>query len=151
MKRLVLVLFTVALAGIPVFSQTAGSTMYVAVKTADLKSSTGIFARKLAVLDLGEAVTVTSTSGKWVQVRAKNSFSGWVTLASLSSKRVTGTGYSASAGEIALAGKGFSAETEIEYKRNGLDYSLVDSMEKLTVSDDDLQKFVEDGRLAKGD
>jgi uncharacterized protein YgiM (DUF1202 family) len=149
MKRLVLFFLFGAVCCTAVFSQTAGSTMYVAVKSADVKSSTGIFASKVAVVNMGEAVTVSRTNGKWVEVRVRN-LTGWVALASLSSRRITGTS-SASAGEIALAGKGFSPETEIEYQKDGLDYSEVNRMETIIVSDADLLKFVEDGRLAKGE
>jgi hypothetical protein len=39
--------------------------MYVAVKTIDLKSTTGAFADKLGVLNLGEAVTLIRIDGKW--------------------------------------------------------------------------------------
>jgi uncharacterized protein YgiM (DUF1202 family) len=132
------------------FSQSAGSTMYVAVKSTDVKSSVGFFAGTLAVLNMGEAVTVNRVNGKWVEVRARN-LTGWVALSSLSSRRITGTGYSASAGEIALAGKGFSPETEVEYRKNGLDYSEVDKMETIIIPLAELQKFVDEGRLARGE
>jgi predicted Zn-dependent protease len=49
--------------------------------------------------------------------------------------------------EIALAGKGFSPEIELEYRKNGLDYSSVDMMEILNIDDNDLRKFIDDGRL----
>jgi uncharacterized protein YgiM (DUF1202 family) len=124
--------------------------MYVAVKNADIKSSTGVFAGKVGALGLGDAVTVVRANGKWVEVKAKDSLSGWVALSNLSSRRVTGSGYSASAGEIALAGKGFSPETEKEYRASGLDYAAVDDMEAINIPTTELQKFVEDGRLAEG-
>jgi uncharacterized protein YgiM (DUF1202 family) len=149
MKKLFLLLTLTTLCGM-VYAQ-QGKTMYVAVKNAYLKSSTGIFASKVSAAALGEPVTVVTDKGKWAQVKTAKSLTGWIPMTSLSSKRVTGSGYSASAGEIALAGKGFSAETELEYKKNGVDYTAVDSMEALNVSDDDLLKFINDGRLAKGE
>jgi hypothetical protein len=151
MKRLFLMtafaLFTGALA-----CAQSGNTMYVAIKSAPLRDSTGFFAKTLKQLAQGESVTVLrNVNNKWVQVRAGGSVTGWVSMSGLSSKRVTGAGYSASVREIALAGKGFSPETEMEYKKNGLDYSGVDSMEKITVAPNDLLKFINDGRLKKGE
>jgi len=131
-----------------VFSQSAGKTMYVAVKSTEIKSATGVFASKLGDLNLGAAVTVLKEDGKWAQIRS-GSITGWVNLSSLSSKRVTSSGGSSSAQEIALAGKGF-AETEIEYRNSGLDFSVVDQMEKITIPIGDLQKFIKDGRLKEG-
>jgi hypothetical protein len=151
MKKLAFLLLFTALCCGPVFSQSAGSTMYVVVKSAEIKASTGVFARKTGELGLGEAVTVVRANGNWVEVRAKSSQTGWVALSSLSSRRVTGSGNSASAGEIALAGKGFSPETEVEYRKNGLDYSDVNNMEGIIIPIAELQRFVEEGRLARGE
>jgi uncharacterized protein YgiM (DUF1202 family) len=133
------------------FSQTQGQTMYVAVRSAALKSSTGFFAKTLSILSLGEAVTVIRDAGKWMEIRAGASRTGWAAAASLSAKRVTGSGYSAAVGEIALAGKGFSPEVEMEYRKNGLDYSTVDSMENLNIPDEELLQFIDDGHLSKGE
>ena len=150
MKKVIcLVSFTFLLTAF-VFSQAPGQTMYVVVKTTDIKASTGVFANKVGALNLGDAVTMLRSNGNWAEIRATDSLSGWVSMSSLSSKRVTGSGVSSSAGEIALAGKGFSPETEIEYKKSGLDFSGVDQMEALTIPLNDLEKFITDGRLSKG-
>jgi len=150
MKKIVFFMLILGIVGSAcVFSQATGRTMYVVVKSTEIKSSTGIFADKVGVLNLGDAVTMLRTSGNWAEIRS-GSISGWVNLSGLSSKRVTGSGGSSSAGEIALAGKGFSPETEVEYRKNGLDYSAVDQMEEITVPAGDLRKFIEDGRLVKG-
>jgi len=52
---------------------------------------------------------------------------------------------------VAMAGKGFSPNTEIEYRKNGLDYSMVDLMERTLVSENELLRFVTDGRLSRGE
>lgn len=150
MKRLFFVMLIAVLGGAAAFSQ-AQKTMYVVVKSTPVKSSTGFFARTVKTLALGDTVTAVRESGKWTEVRS-GSVSGFVAATSLSSKRVTGSGNSASAGEIALAGKGFSPETEKEFKNvDKLDYSGVDAMERLTVSESDLLKFISDGHLSKGE
>ena len=133
-----------------------GGTLYTAVKSAALKSSTGFFASTRGTLSYGEQVTVLQISGKWVEVRSvsRSSLSGWTASTNLSSRRITATGNtgSASASEIALAGKGFNQEVEDSYKTKGtLNYSDVDRAEAITVSQDELYKFLIDGSLSTGD
>jgi len=133
------------------FSQPVGSTMYVAVKTTDLNSSAGVFADNLGVLNLGDTVTLLGSTGKWVEVRVNNSLTGWVAMSSLSARRVISAGQSVTAKEVALAGKGFSSETEVEYRKNGLDYSIVNAIETESIPENDLKKFIQEGRLSNGE
>ena len=150
MKKVCLLLPILILGNVLVFSQSQEKTMYVSVKSTDIKSSTGAFADKIGTLNLGDAVTMIRSSGNWAEIRTARAVTGWVSMSSLSSRRVTSTGSSATAGEIALAGKGFSPAVEMEYKKDGLDYSGVDLMERITVSAAELRKFVQDGRLNGG-
>ncbi|MDR0643547.1 MAG: hypothetical protein LBG05_01350 [Treponema sp.] len=153
MKR-ISVLFAIGLLALGgVFAQTKGSTMYVAVKTASLKSSMWFFAPTLKpTLAYGTVVTILAVNGKWVEVQPISSqVRGWIQTANLTSKRITATSSStsASAREIALAGKGFNEEVENTYRseNTNLDYGLVDEMEKLVVPDALLKNFIDEGRL----
>jgi uncharacterized protein YgiM (DUF1202 family) len=132
-----------------------GGTMYVAVKTAALKASTGAFAGTTGTLTYGEKVTVIQINGKNAEIKstANPSTTGWIPLANLSAKQVvTGTSSTASAKEISLAGKGFNQEVENAYKAKGkVNYADVDKIETQSVKDADLKKFLEDGRLAMGE
>ena len=132
------------------FSQTDASRRYVAVKTTPLKSSTGFFSRELRTLSHGDEVALIRDNGKWAEVRA-GSQSGWVASASLSSRRVAASGAAITSSEVAMAGKGFSQDVEAEYRKGGVDFSAVDSMELINVSGDDLLVFITEGRLARGD
>ncbi|GHT79846.1 hypothetical protein FACS1894130_09820 [Spirochaetia bacterium] len=137
-------------------AQTAqGTIMYVATKNAELKSSTGFFAETVAVLQYGEQVTLLRENSKWMEVRLVNrtTLTGWLLANSLTSKRiVSGTAASASADELALAGKGFSAEIETAYKRNTpVNYVEIDAMEAQGVSNQDLYDFLIQGHLKTGD
>jgi hypothetical protein len=130
--------------------------MYVAVKSAALKSSTGFFASTRGTLQMGDVVAVLQEKGKWVEVRstARSSLSGWMASASLTAKRIVASGNStsASAGELALAGKGFNQEVENAYKQNGaLDYGPIDVMEAQSVPTEELYNFIVEGRLAGGE
>jgi len=150
MRRFLLFFTIIFYIGVPVFSQNMGIIRFVSIKSVTVKATTGFFARELGNLYLGDEVALISERGKWSQIRSGN-LTGWVTSASLSVRRITASGTNATATEIALAGKGFSSETEMEYRKNGLDYSTVDFMEKITIPREELLSFVTDGRLAKGE
>ncbi|MDR0623519.1 MAG: hypothetical protein LBG10_03730 [Treponema sp.] len=157
MKRLwVLSIFGLVLTGAVSAQFARNSTAYVAVKTAQLKSSTGFFARSLGALSYGDQVTVLQTRGKWVEVRsgARSSLSGWINSSNLTSRRITAAGAaaSASANEIALAGKSFTEEIENLYRANGdVNYADVDRTETQRVSEQELYAFLTEGHLSLGD
>jgi hypothetical protein len=157
MKRISALLTIGLLAAGGVFAQTKNSTMYVAVKTASLKSSAWVFAPSLEpALTYGTEVKILNVNEKWVEVQSVSpEVSGWIQTANLTSKRITATSSttSASAKEIALAGKGFNEEVENTYKseNTNLDYSPVDEMEKLVIPDELLKNFIDEGRLNSGE
>jgi uncharacterized protein YgiM (DUF1202 family) len=134
-----------------------GGILYAAAKSVQLKSSTGFFAKTNGTLSYGDSVTVLQVKGKWVEVRysGRSTISGWTQSANMSAKRVlasSGTG-SASANEIAMAGKGFSEEVENAYKAEGknLNYGAVDETEAIKVAEQDLLNFITEGHLSMGD
>jgi uncharacterized protein YgiM (DUF1202 family) len=133
-----------------------GSTVYVAAKTVKVKSSTGFFAGTRGTLSYGAQVRILQVKGNWSEIQSVsgNSLSGWVNTSNLTSKRInpSGTGTSASAGEVALAGKGFNEEVENAYKsENRLNYAGVNAVEAVTVAEQDLYNFLVEGHLAIGD
>jgi uncharacterized protein YgiM (DUF1202 family) len=130
------------------FSQ-SGATRYVAVENLTVKDSAGFFSRDLGTLPLGGEVTVTREDGKWTQIRAGN-LSGWVSTSGLSARRVIAAGSAVTPTEVALAGKGFSQEVEREYGDNGAGYLAVDQMERMVITNPELQQFVNEGRLSRG-
>jgi hypothetical protein len=150
MRRL-LILFTVLIfTSALVFSQTESNKRYISVQNAVVKNSTGFFAEEIGSVSLGNEVTLLSEDGKWAQIRSGN-LNGWVSSSSLSVRRIIAEGSAASATEIAYAGKGFSPNMEVEYRKGGLDYSLVDSMEKMAIPSGELLGFITEGKLAKGE
>jgi uncharacterized protein YgiM (DUF1202 family) len=157
MKRLwVLSIFGLVLTGAVPAQFARNSTAYVAVRTVQLKSSTGFFAGNRGALSYGDQVTVLQTKGKWAEVRssARSSLSGWINSSNLTTRRIlaTGSATSASANEIALAGKGFNEEVENAYRANGgVNYADVDQTETQRVSDQELYTFLTEGHLSLGD
>ena len=147
-----LVLFTAGLAA----AQSAGSTMYVAVRTLNLKSGTGFFASNRGTLSYGDRITIIQVNGRNAEVRsaANSSLTGWTPLANLTSRQVVaGATSTASASEVALAGKGFNAEVEQSYRsqHQNINFDEVDRVEAIVVNEADLQRFLQEGRLFMGD
>jgi hypothetical protein len=149
MRRVLLFLIILSLGCIFVFSQGEGVRRYVAAHDTALKESSWFFAKDLASLSLGNAVTLVREEGKWAQVKTET-LTGWVLGSSLSVRRILASGAGATASELSLAGKGFSPELEAEYRKDGLDYSIVDAMEKIDVGREELFQFINEGRLAWG-
>jgi len=145
-----LILFVVGFAA----AQSAGSTLFVAVKTLTLKSGTGYFDSNKGTLRYGDKVTVIKTNGKYAEVRSEknNSITGWTTTTSLAKRIATGSSNSISTKELALAGKGFSQETEksLKSQRTNLNYADVDKTEAIIVRDREVKRFLEEGQLKKG-
>jgi len=156
MKRVIILLIMgLAAVGFAAAQVAKGGTLYVATKTVALKSSTGFFAGTRGTLNYGDKVTVLQVSGKYVEVRSvtNSSLTGWTVSANMSTRQiVAGNANTASASEVALAGKGFNQEIENSYKKDGkLNYEDVDKTETVTVNEADLKKFLEEGRLSMGD
>ncbi|MDR2941149.1 MAG: hypothetical protein LBV17_00965 [Treponema sp.] len=155
MKRIIFMFVLVLFAAGFAFAQASkGGTMYVAVKSAPLKSSPDAFASTRITLNYGDRVTILQISGKNAEVRSATTAAvvGWTALSNLSAKQiVSGNKNIASAREVALAGKGFNQEVENSYKSQGkLNYADVDKVETFSVNEADLKKFLEDGRLEMG-
>jgi len=159
MKRRVfifcLILFVTGLASAQQIK--VGSTLYVAVKTLTLKSGTGFFDSNKGTLSYGDKVLVIKIDGKFVEIKSatNESLTGWTAIVNFSTKQITAgsTTSTASAKEVALAGKGFSQEVEntLRTQRSNLNYTDVDRTEAIIVRDRDVKKFLEEGQLKMGD
>jgi hypothetical protein len=129
--------------------------MYVTAKTLEVKSSTAFFADVLGSLTYGAPVSILQEYGKWAMIKSSEppEISGWVSASSLTTKRIiVGSSTSASANEIALAGKGFNQEVENAYRQNGtLNYEAIDAMEAIQIPSRQLFSFLQEGRLARGE
>jgi uncharacterized protein YgiM (DUF1202 family) len=158
MKKILVVLCLFLLVtGITAAQAFSGGTYYVAVKTVTLKSGAGFFAGNKGTLKYGDKVTVLKVDGKFAEVKSatNSSVTGWIATSNLSARQVvSGTKSTASAKEVALAGKGFNQEVENTYKNQKnkkINYADVDKTEAITVNESELKKFLEEGRLKMGD
>lgn len=130
-------------------------TMSVQVKEGQVRSSASFLGAIVARLAYGERVEVVQDRGNWLRVAVRGGGQGWMHASALTTKNIVlkaGTGdvqTSATSGEIALAGKGFSEEVEREYKQRNrsLDYTWVDRMERFQVSPEQMQAFLKEGNV----
>lgn len=158
MKKLVILLImSLAVVGFAAAQLSRNGTMYVNVKELQLKSSAGVFSTNKGTLKYGDQVTVLQTSGNYAEIRSvvNASLSGWVPSASLNPKQVLPEGAATvSDRDKAMASKGMDEKVEKEYRTQNKNledaYADVDKMEAITVNENELKKFLEDGRLAMG-
>ncbi len=156
MKRKIL-LFLCMLMSVSVFAASfkKGDKVYVSVKTVTLKSTDGAGAKKVLDLSYGDELKVVSVSGKNIQVQQTGGSkkSGWIPSNSVTKKKIVKTSsggkVSANSSELALAGKGFTEESEkvMQAADEDIDYSKVDAVESVSVSDSEIQSFIKEGHL----
>ncbi len=150
MKKKLFALLLIITIAVPL-SAASKKTKYVTVETVSLKNGTGFFSSEVATLQYGDAVTVIRTKGSksYVSLKQKPAVKGWLASKSLTKKKIVkSSNVSASADEIALAGKGFSSEVEQEYRKTGrYDYKSVDAIEKKAASDKAVYTFIIEGDL----
>ena len=155
MRKLVMVCVLVLLVSTVLFAQIrSGTNAWISAQSATLRASGWVFAANRGKLEYADEVKVLQTSGKWAEVRSVENYalSGWVSVSSLSTRRILPSGAGADVSEIALAGKGFSQELEDIFRAQGdLNYADVDKTEAITVSMDELYQFIRAGRLNAGE
>lgn len=133
----------------------AGQAMSVQVRTTKLRSRPSFLGSTISDVIYGTKVTVASQRGPWVKVNLSGGGSGWLHQSALSEKDLamasgqTEANTGASGEEIALAGKGFSEEVEIEYRkqRREQDYTWVDRMEDIVISPEQAEQFLAAGQV----
>ncbi|MBW2467320.1 MAG: SH3 domain-containing protein [Deltaproteobacteria bacterium] len=132
--------------------------MSVQVKQCQLRSKPTFLGKVVTSLEYGDRVEVAGEENSWIEVSPSGKSGGWVHVSALSEKEIILNPDSkdieeaATNDEIALAGKGFNKEVEDKYRQDKkLDFSLIDQMEKIVVSQNDINGFVRQGGLkAKG-
>ena len=132
-------------------------TMSVQVQDGKLRSDPTFLGKIIGAVAYGDVVTVIRQQDPWFFVSTKTGqSSGWIHSSALTEKEIVlragdaNVQKTASQREIALAGKGFNPEVEKEFKtRNpNLNYELIDHMERIVVSDEEIRQFMKDGKLS---
>jgi uncharacterized protein YgiM (DUF1202 family) len=156
MRRIVLLstllagaLLAVALAG------AAGEKMSVQVKNGQLRSKPSFLGAVVVSLAYGDRVTVAKKQDPWYQVTDARGKTGWIHQSALTTKRIVLSAGAADAeksvsrDELALAGKGFNADVEAEFKaeNKNIDFAWVDKMEKFKVTPEEAAVFLAEGKV----
>ena len=139
--------------GIPLLSATQ-AFLSVQVKEGQLRSSPSFLGSVMAALAYGDRVELIEDKGAWKQVAIRK-LRGWMHMSALTTKKIVlqagaaDVQTSATSSELALAGKGFNAKVEAEFKNKNknIDYTWVDRMEMLAVKPDQMQAFLKQGQV----
>lgn len=128
-------------------------TVQVTTRENAVRSDCRFFAPVKLKVVLGDRLTVNSRKGDWLQVGAKG-VSGCIHKSAVEERNFSSAGRGAATGgassdEVSLAGKGFSPQVEAGYRKSGknLNYTAVDEIVRLTVSEKSLDSFVKQGGL----
>lgn len=132
----------------------APAKMSVQVKQGQLRATPSFLGKVIQTAAYGAQVDVLQTQGDWMQVKA-GAGQGWMHKSALTTKKLamaSGTGTakaSVSSGELALAGKGFDAGVEAEYRKQNAkaDFAAVDRLERREVAASERQAFARKGSL----
>ncbi len=140
---------------LPLFSATQ-EFLSVQVKEGQMRSTPSFLGSVMASLAYGDRVELIEDKGAWKRVAIRGGkIKGWVHMSALSAKKIAlraGTAdvqTGATSSELALAGKGFNAKVEAEFrsKNKDIDYNWVDRMEALAVKPEQMQAFLKQGQV----
>jgi SH3-like domain-containing protein len=131
--------------------------MSVQVKQGQVRATPSFLGKILATLSYGDRVEVLENKDSWIKiVPAGKGPSGWMHSSALTEKRIVlkaggkETEVAASGGELALAGKGFNADVEAEFRKQhkDIDFSWIDRMQAIKVPPEKISVFLREGGLA---
>jgi hypothetical protein len=150
--RIPVVLFLAAAAAVFAASP---EQMSVKVKETQVRATPSYLGKILTILTYCDRVPVIEQAKGWARVRIPaKGIEGWVNIAALQTREIVLTAGSedvkkrVSSGEVQLAGKGFNADTEQQYKtEQNLDYKWVNEMEKFVVPVEEIMLFLNQGGL----
>jgi len=132
----------------------AGKTMSVGIRDAQLREAPSFLSKIIGPVPYAQQVEIVEERGDWDMVAAPGGNTGWLHVSALSDKRLSlasGAGdasQNVSGKEMALAGKGFNAQIEADYRRGHAgNYEWIDKMGKITYPPEALMAFLAQGDL----
>jgi hypothetical protein len=145
--------------GFLVLMATAGRSdlglMSVQVKEGQLRSTPSFLGPIVGPVAYGERVEALQQQGEWVNVKSQKNQAGWIHQSALTKKQVMlgagaqGVSSGNTSQEIALAGKGFNADVESQYRKThkNADFTWVDRMESMRVAQNEMVTFLKNGAV----
>ena len=158
MKKISLIFIVAFMVGLSGLTELAAEQkrMSVQVKKGAVRSTPSFLAKIIAKLDYGDQVVVTGERNSWSKIEMTGVIKdGWIHSSALSSKKIvlnpgaSDVEQAASDDELALAGRGFNEEVEQEFKSQNpdVDFTWIDRMEAMVVSQNQIQNFIKEGGL----
>lgn len=142
----------------------SGETLYVAAKSAQLRSGKTSLDPVVATLKLGEPLEVVKRDDRWVQIRTAKGVTGWIFSNNVSASKPAGgdnelaaLGQSvrrtdASAVTASAGARGLDKASEDYANRAGITKQHRESVDRMTsykLPDEDVQEFLKSGRLGE--
>ena len=131
------------------------ATLRVQVQNGQVRKTPSYLGEVLTTVPYGQSVETLGSQQAWQQVRTPDGKTGWMHSSALTAKRIAvkstaaplSTG--ASGDELALAGKGFSADVEAKFKQEhaNIDFVWVDKMGQANASPGEIRQFIKVGGL----
>lgn len=131
--------------------------MSVQVKESPVRAQPFFLGKILATVYYGDRLEVVGADGPWIKIsKPGTGILGWLHNSALTTKKIvlkagsSDVQEAATNDELALAGKGFNRQVEDEFKsRNpNLDFAWIDRMERIVVSQEEMEQFLDDGLLS---
>lgn len=126
----------------------------VQVRESQLRKSPSFLGKIVATVHYGDRLSVLEDKDSWIKVSVDGT-QGWLHSSATTTKKIVlnpnASDLSRAAGsdEIALAGKGFNKQVEEKFRQQNknVNFDLVDKMESGTVSQEEIEAFLKDGKL----
>lgn len=128
----------------------AAKVLQVQVRDGQIRQSPSFIGKIVGKAAYGQSVDILEERGDWCKVSVGGA-TGWMHTSSLTDQKLTlasgsGAAEGVSGKEMALAGKGFSAQVEADYRRShGGDYAAIDAMERVSYDPAALLAFLTQG------
>jgi uncharacterized protein YgiM (DUF1202 family) len=128
--------------------------MSVQVRDGQLRSTPSFLGTVVGSVNYGDQVDVQQQQGDWMEVNYKGQ-KGWIHNSALTTKSINVGGggkdaqMKASGKEVALAGKGFNADVEAQYRKGhqNANYAAVDRMEQIRIASQEMVAFLDKGEV----
>jgi hypothetical protein len=145
------ILLLLAAAGLPAAALAA--TVTVLVQETAVRKKPQFFAPSAGTARLGQSFDAQGPENGWYKVDGR--LDGYIHASAVTAKKVKASGDSvgggASAEEVTLAGKGFNAQVEKSYAKDGNgDFAGVDAMERRGFPEAAVLQFMREGGLLQG-
>ncbi len=131
----------------------AATVMSVQVRDAQVRDNPSFLGKIVGKASYGQKVDVLEQNGDWAKVSLPGAAGGWMHRSALTESRLALSGGSGASGdvsgkEMALAGKGFNAQVEADYRRShGGDYAAIDHMVAVSYDSGRLLAFLRQGEV----